>query len=145
MFTFYRLICVFTLLHLTNGSDWEEPMDGVVLMVAVIFNPRAGKQTAKWNICLQFYWLSLSVKIYIFFSCNPVRPLASYFPLSGFQTCAEVSNPDDFAVTGNFILIFVEFFIFLYYICSVCLLFVSLLTFFVCLFSRGWAYERRRR
>jgi hypothetical protein len=33
-------------------------------------------------------------------SCNPVRPLASYFPLSGFQTCAEVSNPDDFAVTG---------------------------------------------
>merc|ERR1739844_91734 len=35
------LICVFTLLHLTNGSDCVVPTDGAVLMVAVIFNPRA--------------------------------------------------------------------------------------------------------
>ena len=46
LFTFYRLICVFTFLHLTNGSDCAEPTDGVVLTVVVIFNPRAGKQTA---------------------------------------------------------------------------------------------------
>ena len=43
LFTFFRLICVFTLLHLTNGSDCVVPMDGAVRMVAVIFNPRAGK------------------------------------------------------------------------------------------------------
>ena len=34
-------------------------------------------------------------------NCNEVRPLANFFPLSGYNSCAEVPNPADLAVVGS--------------------------------------------